>query len=111
MIAFSNVVPWDVSIVPGAVFPYWPAGWPVAKALLIKEYFPNYIVDTPMAKCRPSEAKSPDLAGAPEITPAMIDVGLKVYRDNERDNLLNYEIAVIVQEIFTAMFLAAAPHE
>jgi hypothetical protein len=46
-------------------------------------------------------------AGAPVITPEMVEAGLRVYRDNERDSLLNDEIAVIVGEIFTAMSLAA----
>jgi hypothetical protein len=60
---------------------------------------------TPQAPTdRDREAKSPDLAGAPVITQEMIEAGVAVYRDNERDNLSNREIAAIVQEIFTAMF-------
>ena len=66
------------------------------------------MVDTTRTKAG-NEAVSARIAeaGAPEITAAMIDAGLMVYRDNERDNLLNDEIAVIVQEIFTAMSLAS----
>jgi hypothetical protein len=66
------------------------------------------MVDTTNTNGSRDVASAPSVeAGAPEITVAMIEAGLRVYRDNERDDLSNRDVGVIVREIFTAMFLAS----
>lgn len=48
---------------------------------------------------------------APEITPAMIDAGLRAFRANDATDPSNQEIKDTVCEIFTAMSLGRFPYK
>jgi hypothetical protein len=52
------------------------------------------------------DSEAPE-AGAPEITPAMIEAGAMAFRSNETTDPSRPEIAETVCEIFTAMSRAA----
>jgi hypothetical protein len=68
------------------------------------------MVDTTSSKAS-NEAVSARIAeaGAPEITDAMVEAGVKAFRANETTDPINREIAEAVREIFTAMSLASYP--